>query len=67
METWYIKGTITELRGELPLFIKAFLCSRKFKVRIGTTLSDIQVQEEGVPQGCVLSVTLFALAINGIA
>ena len=38
------------LRGRLPNFIKAFLTDRKFQVRIGTTLSDIQKQE-GVPQG----------------
>ena len=55
------------LRGEMPLFIKAFLKNRKFKVKVGTSLSELQVQEEGVPQGCVLSVTLFALAINGIS
>ena len=56
-----------ELRGELPLFIKAFLQHRKFQVKIGSTLSDAKTQEEGVPQGSVLSVTLFALAINGIS
>ena len=55
-----------ELRGELPLFIRAFLLNRKFRVKVGTSLSEIKDQEEGVPQGCVLSVTLFALAINGI-
>ena len=55
------------LRGELPLFIKAFLKNRSFKVKVGNTLSNLKEQEEGVPQGSVLSVTLFALAINGIA
>ena len=55
------------LRGELPLFIKAFLKNRYFKVRVGNTLSNFKIQEEGVPQGSVLSVTLFALSINGIA
>ena len=54
------------LRGELPLFIQAFLARRFFKVRVGSTLSDSQCQEEGVPQGSVLSVTLFALAINTV-
>ena len=54
------------LRGEMPLFIKAFLTNRFFRVKIGDTVSDRCRQEEGVPQGCVLSVTLFALAINGI-
>ena len=55
------------LRGDLPLFIKAFLKTRTFQVQVGATLSDTLVQEEGVPQGSVLSVTLFALAINNIA
>ena len=55
------------LRGELPLFSKAVLKTRYFEVRVCNTLSDSKVQEEGVPQGSVLSVTLFALAINGIS
>ena len=55
------------LRGELPLFIQSFLACRKFQVRIGNKLSETVCQEEGVPQGCVLSVTLFALAINSIS
>ena len=54
------------LRGELPQFIKAFLTHRFFQVKVGNTLSDKRCQEEGVPQGSVLSVTLFALAINGV-
>ena len=55
------------LRGELPMFIKVFLANRKFKVKVGNTYSNLYNQEEGVPQGSVLSVTLFALSINGIA
>ena len=54
------------LRGRLPYFIQAFLSDRKFQVRIGSTLSDIQNQEEGVPQGSILSVTLFNIKINSI-
>ena len=56
-----------EFRGELPLFIKAFLRNRKFQVKVGNTLSSLYRQEEGVPQGSVLSVTLFALSINSVA
>ena len=56
-----------DLRGNLPLFIKAFLRIRLFQVQVGSAMSDFFNQEEGVPQGCVLSVTLFALAINGIS
>ena len=47
------------LKGRLPNFIKAFLLDRKFRVRIGSTLSNIQNQEERVPPGSILSVTLF--------
>ena len=56
-----------KLRGDLPLFIQAFLRERRFQVQIGSVLSVIMNQEEGVPQGSVLSVTLFALAINGLS
>jgi ribonuclease HI len=54
------------LRGHLPVFISKFLENREFKVRIGTTYSDIHDQEMGVPQGSILSVTLFSLKINSI-
>ena len=54
------------LRGHLTNFISNFLENRQFRVRIGSTLSDLYDQEMGVPQGSILSVTLFALKINGI-
>ena len=54
------------LKGRLPNFIDNFLSDRKFKVRVGTTLSDLEGQEEGVPQGSILSVTLFSIKINNI-
>ena len=54
------------LRGRIPIFIAAFLNERLFRVRVGNTLSDARVQEMGVPQGCILSVTLFSIKINSI-
>ena len=54
------------LRGNLPLFIKNFLENRSFQVRVGTTLSGENQQELGVPQGSVLSPTLFSVAINSV-
>ena len=54
------------LRGRMPLFIQHFLNNRTFKVRLGALLSDIHNQEMGVPQGSILSVTLFILKINSI-
>ena len=54
------------LRGRLPNFISKFLKDRSFKVRVGSTFSDSHPQEMGVPQGSILSVTLFSLKINSI-
>ena len=54
------------LKGRLPSFISDFLSDRNFNVRVGSTLSDTHQQEEGVPQGSILSVTLFAIKINNI-
>ena len=54
------------LKGRLPLFIQIFLSDRTFNVRIGNTLSDIFKQEQGVPQGSILSPTLFGIKINDI-
>ena len=49
------------LEGRLPYFIDNFLSNKNFKFRVGTNLSDLQGQEEGVPQGSILSVILLAL------
>ncbi|KAG1658849.1 RNA-directed DNA polymerase from mobile element jockey [Nymphon striatum] len=54
------------LRGRMPIFINNFLHHRKFRVRVGTTFSDRFGLEMGVPQGSILSVTLFSLKINDI-
>ena len=54
------------LRGRLPSFISNFLSERSFNVRIGSTLSDTFEQEQGVPQGSILSSTLFNIKINNI-
>ena len=39
---------------------------REFNVRVNSTYSDIQEQEMGVPQGSILSVTLFSIIINSL-
>jgi len=54
------------LRGYLPRFVPAFMQNRRFAVRVGGAQSSFHVQETGVPQGSVLHVTLFAIAINSI-
>ena len=54
------------LKGRLPLFIDNFLKGRKFKVCLDNTHSSLNPQEEGVPQGSILSPTLFTVKINSI-
>ena len=54
------------LQGNLPTFINKFLNDRTFQVRVGSTLSDTFDQESGVPQGSILSVTLFIIKINSV-
>ncbi|GFT73322.1 probable RNA-directed DNA polymerase from transposon X-element [Trichonephila clavipes] len=55
-----------DIRGNLPVFIKNFLNHRSFQVRLLSFYSNIFIQEQGVPQGSVLSVLLFIIKINGI-
>ena len=51
----------------MPNFISNFLKNRNFKVRVGSNLSDKYSQEMGVPQGSILSVTLFNLKVNSLS
>lgn len=53
-----------DVRGNLPIFIRNFLAARFFQVRTGGIPSSIYIQEERVPQGNFLSVTLLAIMIN---
>ena len=46
------------MKGRLPNVIKSFLEDRTIQVRVGSTLSDLYDQEQGVPQGAILSTTL---------
>ena len=55
------------LRGRVPQFITKFLENRNFRVRLGSNLSEPYEQEMGVPQGSILSVTLFSIKINSLA
>ena len=55
------------LRGNLPIFIQHFLTERTFQILLGTTLyPETFIQEEGVPQGAILSTTLFDIKLNDI-
>ena len=55
------------MRGPLPKFLAAFLSERSFQVKIGSRLSRSMPLNSGIPQGSVLSGTLFILAINDIS
>ncbi|CAI6359749.1 unnamed protein product [Macrosiphum euphorbiae] len=47
-------------------FLKDFLLDRSFQVKINNYLSPTFIQQNGVPQGSTISVTLFLIAINDI-
>ncbi|XP_068246843.1 uncharacterized protein [Palaemon carinicauda] len=57
------------LQRELPLFIQAFVSHRFFEVRVWepSIREEMSGQEKEIPQGSVLSVTLFALPNNRIS
>lgn len=54
------------VKGQLFNFVKNFLMNRTFQVCIGDKLTNKYNLENGVPQGSVLSVKLFLLAINDV-
>ena len=55
------------VRGEITTFIRNILSNRVFRTKIGVNFSCEHSQLAGVPQGSVLSCTVFALAMNGIS
>jgi len=67
MEVWHFKR-LTQCRSTRPnpTFYSRFPPYRKFQVRVGGSYSKPSVQETGVLQGSILSVTLFWLKINSI-
>ena len=65
--TWKY-GIMNDLHeiSRLPIFVQNFLSNRESKVRVGSTLFEAHNQEQGVPQGSILSLTLFSLKINNM-
>lgn len=58
--------TFFGITGNMSFFIQSFLRDRTFRVRVAASTSPSFPQFEGVPQGSVLSTTLFLIAINNI-
>lgn len=58
--------TIWEIQGNILAFINNFLNNRYFRVRANGCLSNRTPQMNGIPQGSIISVTLFLAAINEI-
>ena len=55
------------ISGNMYNYILNFLIDRTFQVKINNTLSETFTQQNGVPQGAVISPTLFNILINGVA
>lgn len=54
------------LNGHILHYVKNFLTDRTFRVKANGHLSTPKMQVNGLPQGEILSVTLFLVAINKI-
>lgn len=54
------------IRGRMMNLLRSFLSERSFQVCVGGQLSQSHKLENGVPQGSVLSVTLFLVAMQPI-
>ena len=50
--------------GRITAYLQIFLSNHTFKILIATTSSDFHVQENGVPQGAILSPTLFLISVE---
>jgi ribonuclease HI len=65
---YHIIQTFVKLgfKGNMVKFIQNFITDRKFITTISNNQSNPRVLENGVPQGSVLSVTLFLVVFNSI-
>ena len=55
-----------KVTGQMYNYVQNFLKDRVFKVKVGNELSDALIQENGIPQGSIISPTLFLLSINKV-
>lgn len=54
------------LSGRMLNYVRSYLKERHFRVAVGGALSDRMEQTNGVPQGSILAVTLFAIGMNSL-
>lgn len=52
--------------GNLLQFLKDFLSGKSFQVVIGNSRSSPRKEETGVPEGSVIAVTIFLVAMSGV-
>ena len=61
-----LKLTEYSIKGRTLKWIKDFLTDRKIKTKIDDTYAEFQEQENGSPQGAVLSPTLFNVIADSL-
>ena len=54
------------ITGTMFRWIRSFLNNRSFQVRVGSTLSDRYVLDNGIPRGSVLSPLPFSIMMNDL-
>ena len=62
MEIWYY-----DYEDIYLIMFQIILSNLKFNVRVNEYLSDVHKLEMSVPQGSILSLTIFGLKLNSIA
>ena len=70
-DTAWRYGILSDLKsfgisGNMLNTIGSYMSKRTFRVRVGSAYSRVHVQENGVPQGGVLSCTLFIVKMNSL-
>lgn len=54
------------IQGRMADYVDNFLQNRRFRVLNAGATSDVRLLENGIPQGSVISVTLFLIAMNTV-